>query len=308
MGRYLPLVLTMVLWGSTFATSKISVDTVPPALAAAVRFVGAAAILLVIVFVTGQGVRPDTLADASMIGLLGLLGVFGYNMLFLFALTMAPAGDGSMIVPVLSPVVTTLATAVLGRDRLPVARVAGLALAGVGAVVFFVGMPESGTAHRLLGDLLFVAAAVVWSGYTMCGRPVLRRFPPLPVTAYACAVGAVLLACAAIPLLGHVRMADLTGRFWLVEVYLMVFPTALAYPLFYRGVRGLGPARAAAMMFLVPVAGLLVAFVLLGETVTLVQAVGSAAMLGGAWLTVTERPVGGRGKPTDSGLQLSRSV
>ena len=305
MRRYLPLVLTMVFWGSAFATSKITVGSVPPAMAAAVRFGGGAVILLTVVLATGQGVRMDR-RGWSMIGLLGLLGVFGYNILFFVALTMAPASDGSMIVPVLSPVLTTVITAALGRERLPRRRWSGLALAAAGAVVFFVGTPtETVAPHRILGDLVFVAAALVWSAYTICGRPVLRRFPPLPVTAYACVVGAVLLACAALPTLGHVHAADLTGKFWLVEVYLMVFPTAVAFPLFYRGVRGLGPARAATMMFLVPVFGLGLAFALLGETVTVVQAVGSVAMLAGAWLSVTER----RATTTpDSGLQLLRSV
>ena len=305
MRRYLPLVLTMVFWGSSFATSKITVGAVPAPLAAALRFVGGAVILLAVVLATGQSVRLDR-RGWSMVGLLGLLGVFGYNILFFLALTMAPASDGSMIVPVLSPVVTTVITAVLGRDRLPRRRWAGLAFAAAGAIVFFVGTPTDGAApHRILGDLVFVAAAVVWSAYTICGRPVLRRFPPLPVTAYACVVGAVLLACAAIPTLGHVRAADLTGEFWLVEIYLMVFPTAVAFPLFYRGVRGLGPARAATMMFLVPVFGLVLAFVLLGETVSVVQGVGSAAMLAGAWLAVTEP----RAKMTsDSGLQTISSV
>lgn len=74
MRRYLPLVLTMVFWGSAFATSKITVGSVPPALAAAVRFGGGAVILLAVVLATGQGVRPDR-AGWSMIGLLGLLGV-----------------------------------------------------------------------------------------------------------------------------------------------------------------------------------------------------------------------------------------
>lgn len=305
MRRLLPLVLTMAFWGSSFATSKITVGSVPAPLAAAIRFAGGAVILLAVVLSTGQGVRLDR-RGWSMVGLLGLLGVFGYNILFFAALTMAPASDGSSIVPVLSPVITTVATAALSREHLPRRRWTGLALAGAGAVVFFVGTStEAATPHRILGDLVFVAAAAVWSAYTICGRPVLRRFPPLPVTAYACVAGALLLACAAIPTLGQVRAADLTGRFWLVEIYLMVFPTAVAFPLFYRGVRGLGPARAATMMFLVPVFGLVLAFVLLGETVSVVQGIGSAAMLAGAWLAVTEARVK---RTSDSGLQELNSV
>ncbi|HYS37108.1 MAG TPA: DMT family transporter, partial [Pseudonocardiaceae bacterium] len=309
MRRYLPLVLTMVFWASSFATSKLTVSAVPVAVAVALRFGGGAVVLLAVVLATGQRVRPGSASGWSMIGLLGLLGVFGYNFLFFFALTIAPAGDGCMIVPVLSPVITTVATAVLGRDRLSVVRLVGLVLAGGGAVVFFLGTPiDPGTPHRLLGDLVFVAGAVAWSAYTLCGRPVLRRFPPLPVTAYACAIGALLLALASIPFLGQVHAADLNGRFWLTEAYLMIFPTAMAFPLFYRGVRLLGPARAATTMFLVPVFGLAIAFALLGETVTVVQAVGSVLMLTGAWLAVTERPTARHGSATDSGLQLTGSV
>ena len=59
MRRYLPLVLTMVFWGSSFATSKITVGDVPAPLAAALRFVGGAVILLAVVLATEQGVRLD---------------------------------------------------------------------------------------------------------------------------------------------------------------------------------------------------------------------------------------------------------
>jgi drug/metabolite transporter (DMT)-like permease len=79
MRRYLPLVLTMVFWGSAFATSKITVDSgIPPATAAALRFAGGAVILLTVVLTTGQTARLDR-KTWPMIGLLGLLGVFGYN-------------------------------------------------------------------------------------------------------------------------------------------------------------------------------------------------------------------------------------
>jgi len=127
-------------------------------------------ILLTVVLATRQGIRLDR-PGWSMIGLLGLLGVFGYNVLFFAALTLAPASDGSMIVPVLSPVITTVLTALIGRERLPRRRGVGLALAAAGAVVFFVGTPvEAAAPHRILGDVVFVAAAMTWSAYTICGR------------------------------------------------------------------------------------------------------------------------------------------
>jgi drug/metabolite transporter (DMT)-like permease len=286
MRTYLLLVVVTVLWGSAFAASKVAVDAIDHHVAAAVRFTIGALVLLAVLPVLRRRTVPLGVRDIGVTGALGLVGVFGYNMFFFWALTIAPSADGAVIVPVLTPVITVAVSAALRQQRLTRVRLTGLVTAVAGAVVFFAGIPSTGGSdlpHRFVGDLIFVAAAGCWSGYTILGAPVLRRLPALPVTAYATAAGAMALIAVATPSIGTVAWGELSAGFWLNQAYLAVLPTALAYVLYYHAVNKIGAASAVSTMFLVPVSGLACSMILLGESITWPQAAGSVLMLAGAF-------------------------
>lgn len=268
----------MALWGSAFASSKLAVREVPHEVAGFIRFLIGALVLLVVLRLPRIAPR-----EAARVGGLGLLGVFGYNLCFFLGLSLAPAADGSVIVPMTSPIITLAVSAALGRTTLTPFRIAGLTAAVAGGIVFFAGIPNTGD-HRLLGDLAFVAAAACWSAYTMLGAPILARLAAPTVTVYATVAGTFALGLLAAPQLGTVRWSELDLGFWLNQAYLGILPTALAYVLFYRAVGQVGPAVASGAMFLVPAFGLTCAWVLLGETISAVQAVGAVLMFLGAWL------------------------
>ncbi len=276
---YLMLVLVMALWGSAFASSKLGVSEVPPQVAAFFRF-GLGAVVLLALHTTRRGIGGK---DLGKVAGLGMLGMFGYNSFFFLALSLAPSADGSVIVPVTAPVITVAVTALLGRRKLTVRSITGLAVAVAGATVFFIGIPGGGTA-RLAGDLLFLGAAGCWAAYTICGAPLLSRLPAFTVTTFATTAGALALAVVAVPFFGDVQWSSLDAGFWLNQAYLAVLPTALAYVMYYEAVRKVGPATASSAMFLVPVFGLLGAWAVLGESITPVQAIGAAGMLVGAFL------------------------
>ncbi|TCO50665.1 DMT family transporter [Actinocrispum wychmicini] len=286
MRTYLMLVLVMAFWGSAFASSKIAVQAIPHEVAASLRFAIGAVILLVMHTVLSR--HRVSRRDLGKVAGLGMLGVFGYNMFFFFALSLAPSSDGSVIVPVLTPVITVAVTAVTGRQRLSTRVMLGLATAVAGAVVFFAGIPAGGSG-RLVGDLLFLGAAGCWVAYTICGAPLLKRLPAFTVTTFASTAGAIALALVAIPSFGDVHWAGLTAGFWVNQLYLAALPTALAYVMYYAAIREVGPATAASAMFLVPVFGLACSWLLVDESITPVQAVGSACMLLGAWLATVRR-------------------
>jgi drug/metabolite transporter (DMT)-like permease len=276
----------MALWGSAFASSKLSVQAVPHEVAAALRF-GAGAVILLAAHTLSRSQRLRPRAVGLAAGL-GMFGIFGYNLCFFLALSLAPSADGSVIVPVTAPVITVAVSALLGRRRLTVRAAAGLAIAVGGAVVFFVGIPAGGST-RLTGDLVFLCAAACWACYTMLGAPVLAKLPAFGVTTWATTAGGAALALLAIPKFGAVTWSALGAGFWLNAAYLAVLPTALAYVLYYRVVREAGPTTAASAMFLVPVFGLACSWLLLGESITAWQAGGAALMLVGAWLATVVR-------------------
>lgn len=294
MRRYLPLVVVMFLWGSAFAASKGAVAEVPHQVAAFLRYGGGAVVLVAVWRLRPSREEPLVWRDRAAIAVLGMLGVFGYSLLLFWGLAWAPSVDGSVVLPVLSPVITTVVTVLAARERFAPARALGLLLALAGAGTFLAGAAAgAATSHRLLGDLAFVAAAGCWSAYTVRGRAVLTRIAPLRVTTWAMVAGAIPLGLVAAPALPQVPWSTLPAGFWLDQAYLALLPTALALPVYYAAVRRVGPARTTTMMFIVPVAGAACSFLLLGESVSVLQAVGSVAMLAGAWLTLrtgTSRP------------------
>lgn len=280
------LTITAVFWGSAFTGSKLVVASVSPAVGAFIRFGLGAMFMMIILFSRNRQRMTIPRQYWLQIIFLGLMGVALYNWFFFMGLDFSKATDGSMIIPVLSPVVTFLLALVFLKERVTLWQGFGLLLALTGSLVFFSAiLSEGGLDHRrLIGDLTFLASAFCWSVYTMVGNRLLQQLDSFPVTAYAMLSGALILGAIAAPDLIRVSWSDLGVDFWLIQIYLALFPTVLANWFYSQGVQTLGPSKAAVFMYFVPVSGLILSGAILGERLTLVQMVGSVFMLAGVWL------------------------
>ncbi|MFB7241888.1 EamA family transporter [Streptomyces populi] len=293
---YLQLSMTMVLWGSAFSSSKAVVEHVPHSVGAFLRFGGAAvALLLAVRLFGGRGTRVPARSARRAAGA-GVLGVFAYNGFFFWGLSLAPSLDAGILIPVMSPVLTSAFLLVTGKERAGWARTAGLALGLLGAVVFFLGAGggAQGGSSRLWGDALFLVSAVCWASYTLVGPRVLSGVEPLRATTYATCAGALLLGVLAAPDLAEVRWSEVPSGVWLNSVYLAVGAAAVANLFYYRGVASVGPANASLMMFSVPVVNTLCATFFLGESFGRLQGAGALILLAGAALAVTQGRLPGR--------------
>ncbi|QNP75530.1 DMT family transporter [Streptomyces roseirectus] len=281
------LTLNMALWGSAFPLSKAAVEDVPHQVAALLRF-GFGGLAMLTWLLATRGRISLGRGDLARAATAGALGVFGYNALFFWGLSLAPSIDGSIIVPVFAPVLTIAFTVLIQRERTSAARATGLALGIGGAVVFLLGVGGLADGDRLLGDLIYLAAAVSWSAYTLVSKRMLTG-DPVQATALATLSGSVMLAVMALPAVPTVAWGSLSGNFWLVVAYLAIGPTAVAYVFYYRGVRAVGPATASVMMFLSPVFGAGGAVLFLDEGMSWTQGAGALLMLAGALLAVSGR-------------------
>ena len=292
---YLYLLITMALFGVAFTTSKVVVGQMPHDVAAALRF-GGGAVILVLVLCLRPGSTAFSWRDLSRAGLVGLIGVFAYNFFFFWGISLAPAIDGSIIVPVLSPVLTTLVFLVTGREAASAVRVVGLVLGVTGAVVFFVGIDGAGnglTASRLVGDLIYLFAAGCWAAYSIASKKMLSGMEPLRATTYATGVGALALMLVAIPSVTHTDWSSVTATAWANVVFLAIGPTAVAYLFYYRGLRSVSPVTATISMFAVPVFGTISSVLFLGESFTVIQTIGALITLVGALFAVAHGRLSG---------------
>ena len=214
-----PLVLTMVLWGSAFSVSSLALDHVGPQSAAAMRYSFAAVVMVAFLrfgMRSSEPVAPLSRRAWGWFALAGLIGIAIYNGLFFLGLSLAPAIDGSSIMPVMSPVFTAVLASVVARERPGPLRLGALALGLGGAVIFLLsGHVTAEHPDRLLGDTIFMAAAFCWAIYTLMGRRLMVMAEPFRVSAWAMTFGGLFLGIWAAPELATIDWAALPPDFWL---------------------------------------------------------------------------------------------
>jgi drug/metabolite transporter (DMT)-like permease len=234
--------------------------------------------MLVIARATGASLG---LKKLPLVILAGAFGIFGYNALVFFALTITPASDGALIVPTINPVLTVLFASFIG-ERLAANKVIGLAIATVGGLIVIAAATGlTFTGERLVGDLLMFGGAACWSVYAIIGAVTTRHGSPLGVTAIACLAGAAMLFPLGFLEHGYVDVPSWPLGAWLDITYLVVFATTIGFVLFYWAVRRFGAGLASMISYLVPIFALIQAVTILGERPAALEIVGGTIILVG---------------------------
>lgn len=281
---YTKLVLMALFWSGVFPAVNIVLKSMGLFTSVFLRFWFAALILLVMLRLRSARLpRPSPRETVLVIGL-GLLGITIYNTLFTAGLALVEASRAALIVPT-NPAFTALFAAVFLKERLGAVRASGIGLCVLGALwVLARGNPHSFLNLGFgLGELLLVLCIFIWSAYTLLGRVALSALPPLALTAYVMAAGAIGLALPAWFEQG--TLSQVTWQGWAALGYLIVFGTVLPFLWFYEGVKALGAARAAQFINLVPPLAVAEAVLILGEPMTPALYVGAGLVVAGLYLT-----------------------
>ena len=176
-----------------------------------------------------------------------------------------------------SPAIVAVAAVVLGRERLDARRAAALVLAS-GGVVLVIG--KAGALDPL-GAALAMGAAVVYSAYILISDGVARRLAPRMLAALVCTGAAITLGTGA-AFAGDFRPGELTAAGWAWIVCLAAVSTVGAIGLFFAGLRRVGPTNASILSTVEPLATVVLAFLVFGETLGALQLAGGTLVLAAA--------------------------
>jgi drug/metabolite transporter (DMT)-like permease len=234
--------------------------------------------------------RLPGLRDLPWLALLGALGVFGNQVLFLWGLSYTTATNAAILMPSI-PVFAAGIGAVLGIDRIGPRRLAGIALAVAGALAVLDPARFSLADEETLGNLLVLTNTFLYAGFLVLQRPVLERLPWRTVLAGSFAFGSIgVLAVGGRELAAVEVGAVSAGAWWAVGVALVA--TLGAYALNTWAVRRSSPTLVAAYTTLQPLTSALLAALLLGETMGANAALGFGLIAGGLWLVSRRRSRG----------------
>jgi drug/metabolite transporter (DMT)-like permease len=276
----------VVLAGANAAAVKVVLAELPPFWSAGLRFVAAAALLLVLMVVQG---RPAPRGD-RLLGTV-LFGLFGFALAYFFlyqALEDAGAG-ATMVVLAIVPLLTVLLAIVHGIERLRPLGVAGAAIAVAGIVIVAADQLSLDVPLAALGLLLVAAVCQAESVV------IVKRLPPGdPVAANALGMllgGALLLAVSVAA--GEPRAMPTQPNTWLAMAYL-VAPGSIGVFILALYVLARWTASATSYAFLLfPLVAIVTGAVLLGEQVQPSFLLGGAVVLVGVYVGAIYRPKAG---------------
>jgi drug/metabolite transporter (DMT)-like permease len=277
--------LAIVFWGISFVATKRALLEIPPAALVATRFaMGFALLALILGF--RRGYRRVPAKDLAEIAFLGFLGVAFHQWLQSTALVTARATATSWLVS-LTPICAAILSLAILRERFPWWKTAGIALGAFGALVVVTRGDLSGASFALpetRGEGLILISSVNWAFYSVLGKGVLRRQPPLVVTTYGMAVGlATLLALAAgTGAFGSLRTLSPGG--WAAVVFLGVFCSGLGYLFWYDALAKMEASAVVVFLYIEPFVTVLAAWLWIGERVSPATIAGGALILAGVAL------------------------
>jgi drug/metabolite transporter (DMT)-like permease len=268
-----------VVWGTTYLAIRVMVKTMPPLLAAGVRFATAGAIFWVVLRLASGPERVRVtgrqLAGAALVG---VLLPFGGNGLVTVAERDVPSGLAALIIGIV-PLWVVLFRSAHG-DRVPRTTLAGVAVGFAGLALVVLPGDRPGNAP-LWGVLLVVAASLSWAAGSFYSRRLPLPNDGLASTAFQMLAGG--LAMVVVGLIageaGDVHFSEFSGDSLLAFAYLIFIGSLLAFTAYVWLLRNAPISTVATYAFVNPVIAIFLGWIILSEDITLNVIAGATAIV-----------------------------
>lgn len=283
---YAKLFLTAVFWGGTFIAGRVIARNIGPFSAAFLRFAIASGLLVSLTYRMEKGLPSIRKSQVVPVVLLGMTGIFAYNFFFFSGLKIIQAGRAALIIAN-NPVFIALLSAYFFKEKLTPIRFSGIVISVTGAIIVISKGNLTQILHGSLGrgELYILCCVASWVAYSLLGKAVMADLSPLVAVSYASVVGVAALL---IPAYFEGIMQNFfqySKLEWLSLFYLGFFGTVLGFVWYYEGIKRIGPTKASQFINFVPVSAVLLAFLILGEPITLSLMIGTIFVCSGVYLT-----------------------
>ena len=269
------------LWGTSFAATKAALTGFGPLAVVGMRMLAASAMMSVLWPRLPRPVRRP--GDVRLLLILVAVWPCLYFTLEGNALkltTSSQAGTVSALVPLLVAVGARLFLA----ERLARQAIVGLVVSIAGVVALSLGGPaESQAPNPALGNLLEVLAMASYAASTLLVKTLVGRYDSWLLTGLGCLAGAIAFLPALLTTPLHDWQAA-PPEAWAGVLYLGLLVTLLPNGLYNLAVSRMPAGRAAMAINLVPVVALLSGWAVQGDTLSVLQGIGCASILGGVLL------------------------
>ncbi len=289
---HLSALLTIIIWGTTFISTKVLLTGFQPVEILFFRFVmGLLALLLACPRRLKCAGRKQELTFAAA----GLCGICMYYLLENIALTYTMASNVGVIISTAPFFTAILSRVFMKEEKLRPGFFIGFAVAMAG--IFLMSFNGSRLKLNPVGDLLALAAALVWACYSILTRKISSFGYDTVLTTRRVFFYGVLFMIPALFLFdfkpGLSRFSDPVYVFNII--YLGLGASALCFVTWNYAVKVLGAVKTSVYIYVVPVITVVVSTLILHEEITVFTVIGTVLTLAGLFLSESKMFFGKHG-------------
>ncbi len=275
------LFIVAIIWALNFSIIKSSLTEIDPLSFNGLRFVFAAAIIWLALFLKKQQFSIPRKDWLPLLGM-GLLGNLVYQGLFIIGIDYTLSANAAVMLGTI-PIWVALYSHFFSLERMNIFKTIGVIFA-FGGIVFIISGGNKGFSlgsDTFIGDVIIILAAMVWGGFTILSKPFLNRYTPIQFSAIMSSIGCVVLFLIGLPNMTVIEWSTVSYAAYGGVIYSGLLSIGAAYIIWNYGLQTVGAVHTATYQNLVPVMGLVFGVVLLNEQLTLLQYFGSALVIAG---------------------------
>ena len=274
---YLTMLLSMAIWGLSWTNAKILSDYGPSSVLAFWRFFFSSITMIPVLLITGNDFRVTRQGIKYI--LTGAVFISLYNIFFFMGTDKGSASVGGIIVPTFNPIITFIISVLLLKQVVYRKDIIGLILGFAGGVIVLQAWRLSLEQMIANGNLFFLCASVSWGIMSIISGRSHAHVSTLSFSFWVYTISTLIY-------LGATWNKDILliftydWIFWVNMFFLSAGAMVFGTTVYFFGTARLGPEKASAFIFTVPVTALFFSVLLIGERLE------SITMIGGI-LTMT---------------------
>ncbi len=269
--------ITILLWASSFAAVRASLQAFTPGHIALFRFLIASVLLAIFTLITR--IKLPKLKDIPVIFLLGFLGIAAFHTAQNYGQVTVTAGSAGMIISSVPIFTAILATIFLG-EKLKLWGWLSIFISFLGVSLIALGEREGVKFNP--GVFILLLAAIAAAIYFVLQKPYLIRYTALQLVTYMIWAGTLLLLVFTPGLIEEVTNAPIEAT--IATIYLGIFPSAVAYVTWSYALSRAPASIVASFLYLQPVFAVIIAWIWLNEIPALISMIGGVVTILGVFL------------------------
>lgn len=275
--RYMMLIAT-VFWAGAFIAGKFSIAEFPVFSLVFFRFLIATIIIFIIMIKVEENWKI-TKKDLKLFVTLGVVGMIGYHVFFFLSLKYTTATNSSLI-GATNPIVTTILACIFLKEKITSKSLIGIFISLFGVML----IATDGDMNILFGfkfntgDILMIIAVFCWAAYGILSKKALEIYSPIKITSYSFLTCVILLTPFVVYEKPWAYLPNITVNGWISVIYMAIFPSVFGYLIQQMSNKKIGPTKTSLYINLVPVISMVLAFFILGESISLIK-IGSGILI-----------------------------